>query len=90
MSLLSEGKLELGATDKDYKVYVRRRNAADSSLTPQEMKFYFQHLTKEQRREFVDLWNADLRAKKLFVFSGNFSFYVMPFFMKSTNENPSI
>lgn len=38
----------------------------------QNGKFYYQHLSVDQRREFVDLWNDG----KL-----NHSIYVMPFFM---------
>lgn len=41
---------ELGPTDKSYKVYVEG--------TGTFKKFYFQHLSEDQMREFVDLYNA--------------------------------
>lgn len=40
----------LGPTDKSYKVYVEDTGRGFG-------KFYFQHLTVDQRREFVDLYN---------------------------------
>lgn len=43
---LAEAKAELGPTDKNYKVYVGSRS-----------KFYFQHLSDEQRQRFVELLN---------------------------------
>lgn len=55
---------ELGPTDKNYKVYVGGRG-----------KFYFQHLSAEQRQEFVDLLNA--RTMNI-GYPGRF--YVLPFF----------
>lgn len=51
MELVRTGAAELGPTDKNYKVYISGANAGDGG------KFYFQHLSKEQRREFVDLYN---------------------------------
>lgn len=44
MGMVHDG-VELGPTDKSYKVYLPSG------------KFYFQHLAEEQRREFVDLYN---------------------------------
>ena len=81
MELLEAGQLVLGATDKDYKVYVSGRDG-QHELNTREIKFYFQHLSEDQQRRFVDLWNADLTEKKLFQFLGGFRFYVMPFFMR--------
>ena len=40
----------------------------------QHAKFYFQHLTRAQQQEFVDLWNAG-KVKH--------SLYVMPYFMEA-------
>lgn len=48
------GGVELGTTTKSYKVYVAHMKG----------KFYFQHLSEAQRREFVDLYNA--RPKQTF------------------------
>lgn len=58
---------QLGPTDKPYKVYL-----ADSND-----KFYFQHLTNEQRREFFDLFQA---GQLNLAYPGHF--YVLPFFIK--------
>ena len=52
MEIARTGAQELGPTDKNYKVYVGGANAGDGG------KFYLQHLTANQRREFVDLYNA--------------------------------
>lgn len=57
--------VELVPTDKNYKVYGARHG-----------KFYFQHLSVEQRKAFVELLNA--KTLKL-AFPGHF--YVLPFFM---------
>lgn len=48
----------------------------------QEAKFYYQHLTPEQGRRFVDLYN---NGTMRIGYPGNF--YVMPFFMRSKNQN---
>lgn len=69
---LARGGVELGPTDKDYKVYV----GADG-------KFYFSHLSREERQEFVELMNA----KKLNIgMPGHF--YVLPFFV--TSDEPKL
>jgi len=67
MELVRAGAL-LSSTYKDYKVYVD---------APVSAKFYFQHLTIEQRVEFVDLY----RTRKV-AFSPHDGFQVLPFFMK--------
>lgn len=69
---LARAGVELGPTDKTYKVYV------DAAATARGgRKFYFQHLSEEQRREFVEL----LRDGKLTIgFPGRF--YVLPFFIR--------
>jgi hypothetical protein len=60
----------LGPTDKSYKVYL------------DDAKFYFQHLSEDQRREFFELY----RDGKLNVgYPGRF--YVLPFFIRAA-ENP--
>ncbi len=57
--------VEITPTDKSYKVYVQGGR-----------KFYFQHLTTEQKKEFVQLYN-DHKVK--LAYPGYF--YVRPFFM---------
>lgn len=68
MQLVEEGKISLGSTDKGYKVYCHLENG-------KQMKFYFQHLSEEQRKKFVDLYN-----ERKIKFQGS-GFYVFPFFM---------
>lgn len=63
---LVEAGAEIVPTDKSYKVYV----------LPEHSKFYFQHLSVDQRKRFVDLYND--KTLKL-AFPGHF--YVRPFFM---------
>lgn len=55
---------EIGPTDKNYKVYVGNRH-----------KFYFQHLSPEGRKTFIELFNAGLMKVGM---PGHF--YVLPFF----------
>lgn len=69
MDLVREG-CEVGPTDKSYKVYIHGPKGG------METKFYFQHLSDEQRREFVDLLNE----KRVQIgYPGHF--YVRPFFV---------
>ena len=115
MAALRDGTAKLGATDKNYKVYVdlpetkpdelrvvggysnpsmeaverMRKDPTWTEVRPghweqrgprgpvRHMKFYFQHLTEAQMREFVELHNQ----KKL-RFDGERGFYVYPFFMR--------
>lgn len=64
----AESGVELGPTDKDYKVYVS---------IGEGRKFYFQHLDGPQKERFVELLNA----KKLNIgFPGRF--YMQPFFVR--------
>lgn len=72
MSRLEDRSVELEVTTKDYKVYVRTLDAS----RPTPIKFYFQHLSPEQQRRFVELANE----KKL-IFSGGIPFTVLPFFI---------
>lgn len=73
MRLVKDGWM-VGATDKSYKAYLGSPDPGGSSM---ETKFYFQHLSDEQKQEFVDLYNA-----RQIVFSGGIGFYRLPFFMK--------
>lgn len=58
--------VEIGPTDKSYKVYIGNHDG----------KFYFQHLSEEQRKEFFELY----RDRKLNIgFPGDF--YTLPFFI---------
>ncbi len=66
MRLAAEGATVL-PTDKDYKTYVG----------PAERKFYYPHLSADQRRAFVELYNQ----KKVNIgYPGHF--YVLPYFMR--------
>jgi hypothetical protein len=68
MRLAREG-VELGPTDKNYKVYVGS----------ERRKFYFQHLSFGQELEFIELYNT--RTLKI-GYPGHF--YVLPFFCSRT------
>lgn len=73
ISRLEAGDVELGPTDKSYKVYVK--NAGGEQLPA--MKFYFDHFSAEQQNRFLELLNAcSLKVG----FPGHF--YVLPFFLK--------
>lgn len=74
MELLENEKITIGTTDKNYKVYVHMRDDTSEVL---RANFYFQHLTEEQKRRFVDLYNDN---KVHFDQGGDF--YVTPYFMK--------
>lgn len=50
--------------------------SGDVYVLPEHSKFYFQHLSVDQRKRFVDLYND--KTLKL-AFPGHF--YVRPFFM---------
>lgn len=63
-----EQGVELGPTDKSYKVYVGKTD---------HRKFYFQHLSQDERQRFVDLFNA---SKLTIGYPGRF--YTTPFFMR--------
>ncbi len=73
MARIEGGTILLGATDKNYKVYVTN-DGGDSLAT---VKFYFPHLSEEQKKRFVELMNE----KKL-KFEGGIGFYVLPFFCR--------
>lgn len=59
---------QLGVTDKNYKAYL--------SAPGGEGKFYFQHLSDEQRHEFISLLNAGTVA---FGWPGHFT--TLPYFI---------
>lgn len=99
MARLEIGDIELGPTDKNYKVYVKNHGGAtfkqtyrdcptiDTCKGPgtcthwvtrevEETKFYFQHLSVDQKKRFVELLNE----KKLKIgMPGHF--YTSPFFI---------
>ncbi len=66
LAAIKEGQT-ICPTDKNYKVYLGNK------------KFYFQHFTEDQKREFVELLNA-----KKIVFDHPGHFYVLPYFMTVT------
>lgn len=71
MRLVEQGWI-VGPTDKSYKAYLGSPDGAHDL----ETKFYYQHLSPEQRQQFVSLYNAG-RMKV----SGP-GFYRLPFFVK--------
>lgn len=98
MARIEKGDVELGPTDKSYKIYVRNKNGEKFKMwhtrkcpdvmtcdrktcehwtktERDETKFYFQHLSQEQKVRFVELLNE----KKLNIgMPGHF--YVRPYF----------
>ena len=77
MQRIEEGTILLGATDKNYKVYT---HPAKDTPAPESIKFYFQHLSDEQKARFVGHMNA--RTLK---FRGS-GFYRLPFFVRDITE----
>lgn len=74
MAAIRDGA-EIGPTDKSYKAYV------EWDGSPSRGKFYYQHLSEEQRREFVALLNdGTMRVG----YPGYF--YVLPFFAKRADR----
>jgi len=63
-----EAGREVGPTDKSYKVYIQGPNG--------QAKFYFMHLSRDQKQRFVDLYND--RTMNV-GYPGDF--YTSPFFM---------
>jgi len=68
MKQTTEG-IELGPTDKSYKVYVGKAQ-----------KFYFMHLTEDQKQRFVVLLNTQ---QLNIAYPGHF--YVLPYFIGRTH-----
>jgi len=100
----------VGATDKNYKMYIdlpgsgKKVKTISQNFKPQKgegfkkvpfknewyktepevtrhAKFYFQHLDTDQKKKFVDLVNQ----KKL-NYQGGIGLYVLPYFMRPSNE----
>lgn len=78
MERLEAGTIVLRGSDKDYKAYIA---ASEGSPPLTAIKFYFQHLSTEQRMRFVDLWNENRIAHN--------GLYVMPFFMARVPREPA-
>lgn len=75
MVRLEAGDITLDPTDKDYKVYVANAGGPDLRGA---IKFYFQHLSADQRARFIELHNE----RKLNMGPPG-HFYVAPFFCKA-------
>jgi hypothetical protein len=72
ISLMQQG-IELGPTDKNYKVYLTGPGGGHLG------KFYFQHLTRDLQIRFIELYNEKPR-KFTIGYPGHF--YVLPFFVR--------
>ena len=72
MERVEAGTIKVGPTDKNYKVYVENLGGEPLSA----IKFYFQHLSVEQKKRFVDLYN-----EQRVILGDPGVFYVNPFFM---------
>jgi hypothetical protein len=113
MARLEAGDMEVGPTDKSYKVYLENRGGANFKMSHRQdcdcvferglsgaetlakveacphwvtgershSKFYFQHLSSEQQRRFIELLNAG----KLKIGVPGY-FYRTPFFIKRVTE----
>jgi len=73
MARLEAGDIQLGPTDKDYKVYIE--NSGGEPLSA--IKFYFQHFDEEQKHRFIELHNE---GKLKIGMPGHF--YRLPFFCR--------
>ena len=69
MQAVADG-VEIGPTDKSYKAYMSGPGFSHA-------KFYFQHLSVEQKQRFVEIYNE---GKMKVGFPGHF--YSLPFFMR--------
>lgn len=101
---IEAGDVEIGPTDKNYKVYVENKGGEAFKKTfrdcptgatctgpkdcthwttreTESTKFYFQHLSIEQRDRFIALYND--KTMKI-DYPGHF--YVMPFFCKGAGD----
>lgn len=72
-SIQRPGTVKLGPTDKNYKVYVSVEGGT------REYKFYFLHLSEEQKHKFIELMNMRPRPFEI-DYPGHF--YVLPFFIE--------
>lgn len=77
MARIEAGDVELGPTDKSYKIYVR--DILDAGLG--FAKFYFQHFSPEQQVRFIELFNAG----KLHIGTPGY-FYRLPFFCRPVEK----
>jgi hypothetical protein len=71
LSLMATTGCELGPTDKNFKVYVKRQGQHVG-------KFYFQHFSIENCQRFIELYNQKPRT---FTVGYPHHFYVLPFFV---------
>ena len=69
-----EDECEIGPTDKNYKVYIEGEKAPNVRGVD---KFYFQHLSEDEQRHFIELLNL---GKVKIGYPGHF--YTKPFFIK--------
>lgn len=76
MERLERADVEVGPTDKSYKVYVRNRGG-ELFVNRYETKFYFDHFTTVQMQRFVELNNAGMIA-----LGAPGYFYTLPFFVE--------
>jgi hypothetical protein len=72
MARVEAGTIEVGPTDKNYKAYVKNLGGEPLSA----IKFYYVHLSVEQKKRFVDFYNQGVVKLG---YPG--VFYVNPFFM---------
>lgn len=86
LELIAQG-WSVGPTDKNYKAYLHpvredvpppgRPGDPLPQTAPQiQSKFYYQHLSPTQQRQFIDLYNQNIMR-----ISTPGHFYVLPFFM---------
>jgi hypothetical protein len=76
MKQIEDGTIELGTTTKNYKVYIHADQQEGMS------KFYFQHLSEDQKKRFVELLGE--RAIK---FHHGYEFTVLPFFVSRIHNS---
>jgi hypothetical protein len=80
LKLIEEG-WRVGPTDKNYKAYLHRtsEDSKEGSVEPTrhvQSKFYYVHLSPEQQRGFIDMYNSGAMS----IGTPGY-FYVPPFFM---------
>ena len=76
-----DDECEIGPTDKSYKVYIEGGKAPKVHGA---RKFYFQHLSVDEKKKFIDLLNG---GKIKLGYPGHF--YVRPYFIKYPKEEKS-
>lgn len=80
MARLEAGDVILEPTDKCYKAYLR--NDGGEPFKSPTGKFYYQHLSEDQKTRFVELYNE----KKMKLATPGY-FYVAPYFCKRVPLN---